>query len=217
MLTLGVLGVKNDSSVPQLTVTSPGFWILSVTFSAIFALVYRAITGTDYLSYYGVRDLTNVWLASIVLGCITYLLIAGIWAGRRKARTPTAQDEPITALRRMQQNGVPIVTAVVNYKLNGLDLQSFMIEQIHDGQTLVWVAPKIITEWSGDRQMQNNFETAINERKSASQIADILTQARNKGAVSVRWSGTGTVPNPYHLKVDAITGYQPPDVIVAVN
>ena len=97
--------------LPQLSVTSPGFWIIAVTFSGVFAYIYNMLIGTNYLVLYGPDDLRNVWLCSITIGGITYLVIGLITKKRRNDRVPTTQDEPITILRKMSKQRVRILVA----------------------------------------------------------------------------------------------------------
>ena len=80
--------------------TSPGFWILAITISGLFDATYNELTGTDFLVGYGPRDLRNVWLSSILLGLLVYVLLAGITYKRRRERVPDYSDDQIATLER---------------------------------------------------------------------------------------------------------------------
>lgn len=217
LVTLGVMGAKNLSRVPQLSATSPGFWIVAVTFSGLFAFGYAWFTGTNYLIRYGVDDLRNVWLLSIFIGSAVFFLIAIGTIRWRKANVPTSQDDPITILRKMHRHCIGIVAAPVTFQINKVELNAFSVEGIADEQTLLWVAPKIMASWGDSpeaRQAQENFEHLIDNRASAAKIADALTDAVKKGHVAVNWQSHGSVPNPYHLKIENIAGYGTPDLMV---
>jgi len=221
MLTLGVFGLKNDSRLPQLTITSPGFWVLAISFSGAFALVYTALTSTNYLLRYGAEDLRNVWLWCIAVGIGTYLLYAGLSRNWRRKHVPTADDEPIPLLSKMAENKVPIDTSTVKFKVGSIEFAGQVIEKVEDGMPLLWVTPKISVTWADTdeaRTAQHAFETAINEKRNAGELAHKLKVALAAGdAVSVRWSThKASIPHPYHVKMDAITDYLQPEKIFDV-
>lgn len=220
LVTFGVLGVKNESRLPQLSVTSPGFWIIAVTFSGVFAWIYNTFGTTNYLERYGVDDLRNVWLWSIALGIVTYLIIGLATKKRRSDRVPTSQDGPITILRKMSKHGVGILSAPVQFRLNNVDFRGYPAERIEDDQIRLWVVPKVVTEWADSpeaRAAQGTVEGQVNARANPSDLADTLETAARADLVSVSWSALGSVPNPYHLKMEAITAYLPPEVMVEIR
>ncbi|MGH9430561.1 MAG: hypothetical protein ACRD3T_03375 [Terriglobia bacterium] len=218
LVTLGVLGVKDVSRLPQLPVTAPGFWIIAVTFSALFAYFYNLATGINYLDRYGVDDLRNAWLWSIVIGVAFYLLAGLITKKWREARVPTTQDEPIAMLRKMSKHGVGLEVVPVKYLLNKEELHGYPAERMEDDQTLLWVVPKITVAWEDSAEAekaQDAFEQQVNARKKLHELADTLERAVREKQASVSWSAVlGAVAHPYHLKVETITGYSAPEVIV---
>ena len=156
LLNFGVLGLKDESKLPDLGVTSPGFWILSISFSGIFAWFYFYVTQVNYLVSYGVDDLRNVWLASIAIGVVLYLAIASVVRWRRRDLVPSNDDNALTILRKLGRNGLSVLRPRVKYKLGNLEQTGFVIETIEDGQNLVWIAPHITVDWkaSPDAQAQ---------------------------------------------------------------
>ncbi len=221
-LTLGILGLKNDSRLPQLTISSPGFWIVAVSLSGVFALVYGSLTPNNYLLRYGVEDLRNVWLASVVIGASFYLLYAWLTLKNRRQHVPTANDEPLTLLRKMARNKVGIPPSKVRFKLASIDLEGHVVERIEDGMQSLWVAPLISIDWGETKEAlktQSDFENAINARLDWKQIADRLEKAlRDQHVMAVRWTtGTNTsIQQPYHVKIEAITAYLQADRIFSV-
>jgi hypothetical protein len=220
LVTLGILGVKNESRLPKLTPATTGFWIVAITFSGVFAYGYYKVTGTNYLVMYGVNDLRNVWLSSIALGCVTYLAVGKATEKSRASRVPTAQDDPIAILRKMSKHGVGILASPVSFDLNKVSLRGFLAERVEDEQTLVWVVPKIATHWEQSKDAlnaQEQFEELVNTRANPARIADSLDEWKQKNLVAVSWLAANAVPNPYHLKLDAITGYLPAEVMIEVQ
>jgi hypothetical protein len=220
LLTLGVLGLDRHSKVPDIPVTSPGFWVVAITFSGVFAWAYRLATRTDYLSRYGVSDLLHVWLSSILAGVLAYLVVGVATMRRRGQRVPDASDGEIPTLEKMARRGLGVQANTVKFKMNDVDLAAYLIERIEDGQTLVWVAPGIVTTWADNddaRALQQRLTELLDQRGELRKIADVIREARDKGYAAVDWDGRGSVPNPYHLKVEAITGYGAPDAIVRIR
>jgi len=216
-ITLGFAGLKNESRLPQLTVNTPGFWVLAITFSGLFAFAYYFCTGNNYLIRYGLDDLRNVWLSSILIGAILVLVIGGVTSKQRRDRVPTSHDSPVSVLKKIAKNGLSILLTEVRFKFNNLDLHGFVIERIDDGQQLVWIAPAIITSWGASQDAldaQKQFQDDVNARKSPLELAKELEEAAKKGYVQVYWDTQASIPNPFHLKIDAITEYRQPGVIV---
>ncbi len=220
LVTLGVLGVKNESRLPKLTPATTGFWIVAVTFSGLFAYFYYQLTGTNYLMMYGVNDLRNVWLSSVVLGSLTYLVVGKATEKSRTNRVPTALDDPIAILRKISRQGIGILASPVSFDLNKVSLRGFLAERVEDEQTLVWVVPKIVTRWEQSKEAldaQAQLEEFINARANPDNIAASLTEWKEKNLVAVSWLPVNAVPNPYHLKVDSITGYLPAEMMIEVQ
>jgi hypothetical protein len=222
MLTLGVFGVKNDSRLPQLTVISPGFWILAISLSGIFAFAYIGITGTNYLLRYGAEDLRNVWLWNIGIGIAMYCLYALLTLYRRRRHVYSAKDDPIEALQKMNSNAIKIVTPKLKFKIGNGEVIGHVIEKVEDGMPLLWVAPKISVEWVDSeegRKSQGDFQRAINDESSPKAIAEILkTAIEKKEAKSVEWSTSKTsIPYLYHVKTETITDYIAPEQIFEIG
>jgi len=200
-----------------LTVNTPGFWVLAITFSGLFAFAYYFCTGNNYLIRYGLDDLRNVWLSSILIGAILVLVIGWVTNTRRRELVPTSHDSPVSMLKKIARNGLSILLTEVRFKFNNLDLHGFVIERIDDGQQLVWIAPAIITNWGTSQEAldaQEQFQDDVNARKSPLKLAEELEKAAEKGYAQVQWDTQASIPNPFHLKIDAITEYRQPGVIV---
>jgi len=152
---------------------------------------------------------------SIGIGVGFYLIIAGATLRHRREHVPSISDSPATVLKKLAKNGLGIVLPQVKYKLNNLELGGFVIEKIQDGQTLVWVAPHITTEWQNNAQAQGlkkQFDDIVNGSRDPAALAEVLEHARD--VVTLRFESKGGVPNPYHVQVEAITQYLPAGLIV---
>jgi copper(I)-binding protein len=219
LLALGLWGLDRHSKPPDLPVTSPGFWIVAITFSSVFAWIYTRWTGNDYLTRYGARDLRNVWIWSIVIGFLFYSAIALVTSWQRWQRVPSTKDDEIGTLLKMGRRGAEVYAKQVRFKLQEVTLRAFLIEPIEDGQPKVWVAPAIQTTWGESKEAlaaQERVTRMIDERRTALEIGEALRAAKEQQHVTVNWETTGSVPNPYHLNVQDITAYDPRDQIVTI-
>ena len=219
---MGFFGLKNDSKIPQLTATSPSFWVLAITFSGLFALVYNSFSANNYLIRYGLSDLLKVWLLSIGLGLVLYFAIAVCYWKYRRDHVFTRDDSQITVLRKMSRNGFNLKVQQAKIKVN-VEQHAFVIEAIEDGQTMVWVAPPIVTEWGSSKealQAQHAFENSLNVKRgpdALAQLAADLDKAKQAGyVVDIRWNTQGSPPNPLHVKIETIVEYLQADIIITV-
>jgi hypothetical protein len=230
LLAFNVLGAKNESKLPDLSITTPGFWILSITYSAFYALVYAAWIKNDYLIRYGPEDLILVWLSSIVIGALLYLSIASVAKITRRLKVPTAADDQIAILKKMARNGLGVVVPRVLFTLNDRSWSGFAIEPLEDGKTLLWVAPAMLAEWgttqaardaqtahNGDLNLAMNPDATEDRDAIAKRVAERLDTARQEHRAAIRWDTRGAVPmvpSPMHIKSETITLYHPPARII---
>jgi hypothetical protein len=229
LLALNVLGAKNESKLPDLSVATPGFWILSITYSVFYAWIYSHYKD-DYLIRYGPEDLILVWFSSVVIGAALYVLIAGIAKKTRGQKVPAPTDDQIAILKKMARNKLGVVVPQAQFTLNNAQWRGFVVEPIEDGKTLLWVAPGIVATW-GTTQAARDAQTAYNRDLTlamdpdaaeerhviANRIAERLDTARRQHQVTVRWDTHGAVPtagSPMHIKPETITLYQPPGRII---
>ena len=227
LVMFGAFGIKNESGPPQsaiasLTVTTAGFWILAITLSAPIVFFYGVATHNNILMRYGSMDLVWVWLVSIVIGivvCIAYGLSRSEW---RKKYVFTTQDPPLTVLRKLAANERGVLRPQVKFKVNTTETVGLLLEPEEDGQTLIWVAPQVVTDWSDSDAALNAqaaFQASVQkgaDPRSSEEIARQLDAAlrANPPQVTVRWNTLGSLPNPFHLKVELITNRDNPASIV---
>ena len=215
MLSLGIMGLKNLSNLPSLSVTSPGFWIPSITLSWIFVLVYYWITGVNCLLSYGIDDMRNIWVASILLGVAAFLIAGAVHQEWRKEHVPTSLDTPFEILSKMGKSGLTVERPRVKFKIDNVEVTAFAIEKIREDQTIVWVAAPIEISWrttTEAQELKRQFDAIVNGDRKAERLVEILRAAGDGATLS--FTTNGSVPNPYHLKLDAITQYAPNSLIV---
>jgi hypothetical protein len=200
LLSFGFLRLNHYSKVPELPVTAPGFWVIAITVSGLFAVVYEKLTRTDFLIGYGSRDLRNVWLSSIVLGLSVYVLFAWITYKRRKDRVPDYNDDQIVTLKKMGRRGLGILANRIAFQINNVQRTAFLIELIEDNQTMVWVAPRLVLSWDAStteaQQAQTEITNEIDNSQDPYQIAKAIDAAKKKGYIALRWDTHNSVSNP---------------------
>jgi hypothetical protein len=215
MLNLGIMGLKNQSNLPALSVTSPEFWIPSITLSWIFVWIYYEVTGVDCLLSYGADDMRNIWVSSILLGVLLFLGIGLVNREWRREFVPTSMDTPLETLSKMGRHGLKVERPTVMFKMDNVEVTAFAIENIREDQTIVWVAAHIAIDWQSSTEVQElkrQFDEIINGSRDAGALVKILCAAGDR--VTLAFETNGSVPNPYHLKLDAIARYADNQLIV---
>jgi hypothetical protein len=124
-------------------------------------------------------------------------------------------DTAFEILSKMGKNGLTVDRPRVKFKIDNVEVTAFAIEKIREDQTIVWVAAPIEINWQATPEAQEfkrQFDAIINGDRKASGLVEILRAAGDGAPLS--FTTNGSVPNPYHLKLDAITQYAPNSLIV---
>ncbi|MGH9606410.1 MAG: hypothetical protein ACRD3N_12020 [Terracidiphilus sp.] len=221
LLSTGWMGVKNQSSLPSLSVSSPGFWVISLSLSALFVAAYYLVTGVNCLLTYGIGDIGIIWISSILIGLATFVIYALIRSEWIRDHIVTTSDTPRQVLEKIARNNLPLLRPGVRFKLNGVDLSGLTLETIADGQTLVWVTPHISVNWeagktaeqaTNSQNFQERFNDIINLTRDPGQLVKLINEADHFAVLE--FDSTAVFPGPYHLKTDAIAGPAPDQLIV---
>ena len=212
LFSAGWMGLKDDSQLPNLTVASSGFWILAIPLSAVFVPVYYLIFHVNLLLTYGVNDLLTIWVATLPLGILIYWVIGLRNREYRRDHVFSTSDTPAIVLEKLNRNGLSLERPQVKYKFNGLELFGFVLEEIRDGQTMLWVAPPILAEWGKDAlAVKGRYNEVINRTRKTADLLQVLNESPS--SVTLEFQKTGVIPNPYHIKIDSITGFPGPAVL----
>jgi hypothetical protein len=222
LVATGLFGIKNQSNLPDLSVNKPGFWVVAISVSGIFALFYIKFYKVNYLVRYGPDDILHIWLWSIALGAVAFSLYALVSLWHRLRHVPSAKDNPLATLKKMSRNGLGLVTSKISFQIKDSPMEMFLIQPLQDEQTLVWVAPPIAADWADTndgRTAAAEFGRRLNNNEDPGVLADWLKNEKKlERLTAVRWvAGQRSVPTPYHLKVENITGWPQPDRIVVVG
>ena len=135
LLSSGLLGVKNQSNIPSLPVTSPGFWVISLSLSALFVLLYYAFTGVNCLLTYGIGDVGIIWISSILTGLATFVTYALLRRRSIRDHVITTSDTPKDLLTKICRNHLSLLRPGVEFKLNGVEVSGLVVETMAEGTT----------------------------------------------------------------------------------
>ncbi len=193
-----------------LTPGTPEFWVAAITLSGAIAYAYRRFVGRNYLAAYGLQDIIQVWLLSIVIvGAGGYLAIAlGIRMWHWYYAFDKDQD-PIQALRRFHRHRLGLLFRRHTLTLNGNGSVVLAIEPAGDQ---MWVTSAV--KWSWLLPASDPQRVALAAAREAAttpgQMAQVLALQRDSKAISVGWESGGLRQVP----PAALTNAQPPPPIV---
>jgi hypothetical protein len=222
LISTGLFGIKNQSNLPDLSVSKPGFWVIAISVSGIFALCYTKVYKVNYLVRYGPEDVLIIWLWGIALGAIAFGLYALLSLWYRLRHVPSAKDNPLATLKKMSRNGLGLVASKISFQIKDSPMEMFLIQPLKDDETLVWVAPRIAADWANSndsRTAEAEFRQRLNNNQDPGVLADWLKDEKKQARLTgVHWvASPRSVPTPYHLKVENINGWPQPDRIVGAD
>lgn len=181
------------------------FYVVAITLSIVAFAVYpflsKAFTSVprDILGAYGVSDVAVVWLGSVLVGSLAFLLLRiALWIGqikerRRRAYEFSTDDDEIEFLRKLAVKRREIVLERINLTLGSNTDTAFVIEKADAGKW--WVAPFITLKWtkSGSGTTEAAVTKAIDAGASAAAILHLLESDLNANAVDLDWKPTAIV------------------------
>jgi hypothetical protein len=221
---------------------TPQFWLFAIGLSFIMLLVYPPITGMrpiagslttgprNYLVGYGLLDFALIWMISMTLAIVTFVIAfggynlvlalikwgAGLlnrfrqWQVREK--TPSQDDMPITILRKLDRQGLGVALNVVEAPILGATRRAFLLERWREDQKEFWVGPAIMVKWSDTAEagLQQRVEELLEQKQSAAMLADFLEKSQGDGDLSVSWGGEKPFERPVQAKKEEINFISPP-------
>ena len=157
---------------PPLSEKEPGFWVISIILSAILLGIFVAIR-SDFLAFYGLPDLLQIWLVSIAAGVVGYLLYKLV------ERICQSRMTPSRILRRLGRSGQSM--GVPRVKLKGITEPAFVIKSQTDGSA--YVCPRMRLVWkkgfAGD--VRGTVENELVNNGKPETVADAITQDLKQG------------------------------------
>lgn len=217
LLTIGFLRHRvhrRDPSAKRFGLDEPDFWILAVGISVVVGLLYPVVTRRlgdprDYLVSYGIRDIFNLWLASMAIGGVGY--VAWHWGNtaldrmsqtwrewrhfRSKQRYPQPGDRPLDVLEKL-----------ADAKRDSVKLPQVMVQGTEPWNALVLdapreglplLAPPILVHCNSAECYETL--TRLMDGPVAPLLEEIRAELARGGVTHVEWDAEGPTDGPVRL------------------
>jgi hypothetical protein len=195
---------------PPLSEKDPGFWVISIILSAILVGIFVAVR-SDFLQFYGLPDLLEIWIVSIALGAIGYVLFKlgeRIWESFRT---------PFHILRKLSRSGQ--TTQVRRVQLKGITEPAFVIKVQSNGSA--YVCPRIILLWKkgftgpARGEVEDQLKSGGKPDIVAEAIKRELKKGAESGVVKFDWLRSDPANSSAHwVSKDEIESFKDADFIV---
>jgi len=216
-----------------LRVSNPEFWLVAITLSILMAGIYPIATKhlmgirRNYLEGYGLIDVVYVWMSSILLAALTYIVAIGIrnlvkrtsqWVRsvNQQRRAPSEADDPVTLLKKLHRQNLGVYLERVELKIKGANHFAFVFEAHGEDWETLWVGPAIVVEWleGVDVKLRMQVDKQLGEKGSAATLAALLERGHKEGYLRVTWKQMGQLTKPYLAKKADILSFEPPNVFI---
>ena len=187
MLTLGFFSKygwswsKPVKSNPIPEPTDAYFWLASITISGVMALVYRWIWDRWYFVSYGIEDIALVWIYSVLLGLLLYAIFFGWPRFVEIQSTPTAEDDPVRAFKRLAWQGH---NNIIERRTIGADPNKktvFIISKASEDGSSVWVSAGInVYVAEARKDLQDKIRKELEPSGSPRKLAEALEPRQAK-------------------------------------
>jgi hypothetical protein len=195
---------------PPLSEKDPGFWVISITLSAFLVAGFVA-RRPDFLQFYGLPDLLEIWIISIALGVIGYLLFK---FGERIWKSFKTPFYILRILSRSKQS-----TEVRRVKLKGITELAFVIKAQPNGSA--YVCPRISLTWKKGFKgpARGQVDDQLNSGGKPQILAEAINRELKKGAESgvLKFDWLRSEPansSPHWVSKDEIEEFKDEDFIV---
>ena len=101
----------------------------------------------NYLIGYGLGDIVRVWLGSIFIGMLAWLLVEAFIFMWHYLLRPAPTDKPALLLRKLHWNWLGLSLYQLDITIGGTSRLLFLIDRLRDQQETYFVAPYINIEW----------------------------------------------------------------------
>lgn len=199
--------------------TNPTLWIVAITLSGVMAYVYpygtKKVFGVsrDYLIGYGLGDIIKVWLTSILIGLLAWLifeLIKFLW---RHLFMPAPTDSPVRLLKKLYWQRLGVSLYQLDVKVSGKDCTLFLLEQRRNPQATYWLGPYINIEWLTvtseelkDQQASLTIRVGTElDDGSARVLANLIEEGEKAKVLKASWEQTSGLNGPREFKKEEVT------------
>jgi hypothetical protein len=193
-----------DESILKNATNAP-LWIGAITLSGVMAFLYplgtRLLGGVkrDYLISYGLSDVIRVWIASILIGVVTWLIVQGVKQLLQYLFRPSTTDEPDQLLKKLYWQGLKLNLS--KFSLNGNEV--FLLERPRENRETYWVGPYINIKWLPVEERLKPDQRSLQQRVSEQldgddpwALAKSIKEGKRKHFLSAEWETAGGLSGP---------------------
>jgi len=173
------------------------FLVAAITISIPVIWLYILIVNRDFLGNYGLSDLVNIWMASVLLlGIGGYCLIIGGHRLQMGRITPSEKDEAIDMLWKLERQGLGVCLDQVEFPAPEKGDQrigsAFLLQKKSPERDTVWVGPAIEVRWEkgADQKLKDEVDIQRALGGNPGKLAQCLGKAGK--TVHVGWK----IPEP---------------------
>jgi hypothetical protein len=213
----------------QLQVKTPEFWLVAITLSLVAAFVYPIITDffgqpRNYLEGYGLRDVTYVWFAVILLTILFYIIVSiyerivQLYKQRKKGRfVYSMDDEPLDVLRKLHRRKLGLWLKCAEAEIEGETQRVYVLEPLKGKEDRIWIGPPITVEWTEGKgtDLKREVQKQIDWDSSPARLAETLAKGEGMGIISsIRWEQRKSLIGPKQIKLEKLQLTPAPSLIL---
>lgn len=187
------------------------FWLIGIFLSFVIAWLYPLLTGRNYLSGYNLQDIVRIWVLSLVLGLVLYVLIIEFLKVRHRWYTPNELDSPLDILKKIHRARLGLKLEGVELTANNQKLRAFLIEPRYENQKTIWIAPPILVEIpeNADLTDQKNLEEKLRNDAEPAEMARFLKAGKARGSFKIYWKKAENLGGPRQEKIENMSFQKP--------
>jgi len=206
-----------DQSILKNATNAP-LWIGAITLSGVMAFLYPLGTyllggvRRDYLISYGLGDVIRVWIASILIGAVSWLIVQALERLWRYLFRPSSSDSPAQLLKKLYWQRLRLNLSKLKVKINGNDNDVFLVERRRDKQETYWVGPYINIGWPQVedrlRSEQTRLKAIVSEQLDGGNpmaLAKSIEEGKRKAVLTAQWDSTGALSGPSEIGKNNVT------------
>lgn len=199
----GVLRPGGAPAQAPWEVTKPDFWALAITASIAIGFLYPRLGGVDYLhGAYGLIDVVVVWVASLLIGTVIWFAVMGTRRIRHELRTPTADDDPTTLIRRLGRQRLTLERPRFDFT-SPANFAGYLAQPRRDGAEM-WLAPPITVKVKAGTSDGNALSKRLQEQDDAKELAKLLKSRR--ADLTISWQQGNGPGRPYRKTAAELNG-----------
>lgn len=204
---------RRASDPPALDVTAVEFVALSATLSIVAIPVFWLATWLiarprTYLSGYDTGDLLAVWIGATVIGAAAFTLPAAVRASAERRRTPTNRDDPLTIIRKLARQGLPLTLPQAQFTSpvpggGGTAQAAYIFSRPEPDQDSFWLLPAIEYRFLSpvDEELKRRVLRGLAPDGDPGDLARLLRRHRRR--IPLRWAAPHE--GPLRIPADRVT------------